>query len=68
MISTRDMGFVAYILMQEGSKYVGYDKSSREFTVDTVHTQSDLSVMYMNSESRRHDSIVIHLKQLIIGG
>lgn len=68
MIRTRDIGFAAFILMQDDGKCIGYEKATREFIVECPISQTDLSVMYMNSDCRRHDSLVVHLKQLIIGG
>jgi len=68
MIVTRDIGYAAFILMQNNSRFISYDKSRREFCLESELTGIDLSVMYMNSTCRRHDSLVVHLKQLIIGG
>jgi hypothetical protein len=67
MIRTRDIGFAAFILMLDTAKCIGYEKASREFIIDCPISQSELSISYMNSECRRHDSIVVHLKHLIIG-
>lgn len=68
MIVTRDIGLAAFAMMQEGSRFVGYDKMKREIAIDCCVCASDLGAMYLNSDCRRHDSLVIHIKQLIIGG
>ncbi len=68
MICTRDIGYAAFAMMQNDAKFAGYDKSKRELSIDVPIDNSILGAMYMNSDCRRHDSLVIHLKQLIIGG
>lgn len=68
MISTRDIGYAAYAMMQSDSRFVSYDKTKREFIIETTIDNIELGAMYMNSDCRRHDSLVVHLKQLIIGG
>lgn len=68
MIESKDLGFVAFVLMQPNARLICYDKISRLFKVETDLDKDMISMLYLNSECRKHDSLVIHLKQLIIGG
>ncbi len=67
-IESKDLGFVAFVLMQDGTELQRYDKNSRLFYINSPISRDVISMMYLNSCCRRHDSLVIHLKQLIIGG
>lgn len=68
MIESKDLGYVAFVLMQPGARLDSYDRTSKLFRVDTDMDKDMISMMYLNSECRKHDSLVIHLKQIIIGG
>lgn len=64
-IKTRDIGLAAYILMEDGSKLVSYEKTRKEFVLECSDTLENLNAKYINSESRKHDSLVIYLKHLM---
>ena len=65
LIETRDIGLAAYILMDNVSKFISYEKSRKEFTLECIETLECINAKYINSESRRHDSLVIYLKHLM---
>lgn len=65
LIKTRDIGLAAYILMDNVSKFISYEKSRKEFTLECIETLECINAKYINSESRRHDSLVIYLKHLM---
>lgn len=64
-IKTKDIGLAAYILMYDNSKFISYEKSRREFVLECDDTLENLNAKYINSESRKHDSLVIYLKHLM---
>ena len=65
LIETRDIGLAAYILMDNVSKFISYEKSRKEFTLECIETLECINAKYINSESRRHDSLVIYLRHLM---
>lgn len=67
-IESKDLGLIAFILMSDGAELCGYNKDTRLFTVKSQISRDMISMLYLNSDCRKHDSLVIHLKQLIIGG
>ena len=65
LIKTKDIGLAAYILMDDASKFISYEKSRKEFTLECEEKLECVNAKYINSESRRHDSLVIYLKHLM---
>jgi hypothetical protein len=65
LIKTKDIGLSAYILMNSNNKFVSYEKSRKEFTLECEETLECINANYINSESRKHDSLVIYLKHLM---
>lgn len=65
IIEINKLGLAAYIKMKGG---VLLDVKGRTFTFDTDKTATEWEIEYLNSESYRHDSELVRLRNLMNKG
>ncbi len=65
IIKLKDIGLAAFILMNDNSNFISYDKGRKEFVIESEECLESINAKYISSECRKHDSLVIYLKHLM---